>query len=123
MGNNWLLIPYIANIVILIPVCTSVLFGTGEAVFEGKVAESEGFRLLVGSLWTAILIASIAGLWKPGYFAPIILAQIIYKSLWLILFIAPQLAAGNAIPLGISLTFAVIVVTYPVFFALSLSNG
>lgn len=93
-----------------------MLFGNGIAnVFEGKLTDSEGLRLLVGSLWTAILAASIAGIWKPTFFAPIMIVQVIYKSLWLANFIVPQMMAGAAIPVGISAVFAIIVVTYPIF--------
>jgi hypothetical protein len=110
----WLIPAYVANILILIPVCYGMFFGGGVAdVFNGKVTESEGLRLLVGSLWFAILVASILGLFKPAFFAPLLLVQIIYKSLWLLAFVLPIYAAGKAIPMGISVTFVAIVVTYP----------
>lgn len=118
---RWLLIPYVANILILIPVCYQMLFGQGvDAVFDRQVAESAGLRLMVGSLWTAILVASVAGLWWPGFFAPIVLAQVLYKSLWLVLFVVPLWRAGSPIPGGIAWTFLAIVFTYPAFFGLAL---
>ena len=53
-------IAYAANLLILFPVCWSMFFGRGmTSVFEGKVAESDGLRLLVGSLWFTILTASV----------------------------------------------------------------
>ncbi|MEM9278363.1 MAG: hypothetical protein AAGA76_07295 [Pseudomonadota bacterium] len=117
---RWLIVPYVANILILIPVCYSLIFsGTTAGVFEGRVANSDGLRILVASLYLAIVAASIGGLFLPEFFAPIILIQIFYKSMWLLLFIVPSLNNGVLVPAGISTTFALIVVCYPLFFWLA----
>ncbi len=108
-----------ANILILVPICWNMFFGSGAgSVFEGKVAESAGLRLLVGSLWLAILVGSILGLFLPRFFAPIVLIQIFYKSLWLMVFVLPLVMAGKSdqVPWGISTTFILIVLTYPFLF-------
>lgn len=110
---------YVANILILVPICWNMFFGSGVTnVFEGKVEESVGLRLLVGSLWLAILVGSVAGLFLPRFFAPIILIQIFYKSLWLLAFVLPLVMAGKSdqVPWGISTTFIAIVVSYPFLF-------
>jgi hypothetical protein len=115
-GAGLLRIAYAANILILVPVCWGMFLGGGVAsVFEGKVEESAGLRLLVGSLWFAILACSIAGLAMPKLFAPLLVVQIIYKSLWLFVFVAPLVAAGRSgdVPWGISASFIAIVATYP----------
>ncbi|MFM5913786.1 MAG: hypothetical protein ACKOPR_03445 [Chakrabartia godavariana] len=108
---------YAANILILVPVCYGLIAGSGVAgVFEGKVAESAGLRLLVASLYVAILVASVAGLKWPAFFAPILIAQIIYKTLWLAMFVAPLVLAGRSgdVPWGISSSFIAIVLIYPI---------
>ncbi len=108
---------YAANILILVPVCYGLIAGSGVAgVFEGKVAESAGLRLLVASLYVAILVASVAGLKWPAFFAPILIAQIIYKTLWLGMFVAPLVLAGRSgdVPWGISGSFIAIVLVYPI---------
>ncbi|MEP3227223.1 MAG: hypothetical protein ABJO01_14695 [Parasphingorhabdus sp.] len=110
---------YFANILILLPICWNMFFGSGVAsVFEGKVDESAGLRLLVGSLWSAILIGSAAGLFAPRFFAPIILVQIFYKSLWLLIFVLPLVAADkfHLVPWGISSVFLAIVISYPIIY-------
>lgn len=120
----WLYPPYIANIIILVPVCWSLVMSGGTSgVFEGKVSDSEGLRLLVASLYLAILIASVAGLLYPAFFAPVILVQIVYKSLWLLLFVLPLINRGEPYPGGIATTFAMIVLSYPVFFAMAARPG
>jgi hypothetical protein len=112
-------IAFSANIVILVPVCWSMFVGNATAVFGGTVADSTGLRLLVGSLWTAILVASIAGLAQPAYFAPVILIQVFYKAMWLVTYVLPTTRAGRDVPTGISIVFLVIVLTYPVLFWLA----
>lgn len=112
---KWLYLAYGFNILILVPVVWSMFFGPGVAnVFEDKVAESAGLRLMVGSLWFAILLASCAGFIWPSFFAPVMLIQILYKSLWLLVFVLPLMRASAPFPVGISAVFAMIVVSYPV---------
>ncbi|MEL7230231.1 MAG: hypothetical protein AAGK38_10030 [Pseudomonadota bacterium] len=83
------------------------------AVFGPSVSEEPGLRLLVASLWSAILIASVAGLIWPAFFAPLLVVQIIYKALWLGLFVYPLWQATAAYPTGPAHVFVVIVLTYP----------
>jgi hypothetical protein len=112
---HWLYIAYGFNIFILLPVVYSMFFGAGvENVFEGKVAESAGLRLLVGSLWFAILIASVAGLIWPTFFAPVVIIQLIYKSSWLLVFILPLIRSNAPFPVGITLVFSAIILIYPI---------
>lgn len=92
--------------------------GSGvEGVFEGKVAESEGLRLLVGSLWFAIAVASLAGFFAPRFFAPVLVVQAIYKACWLLIFVLPlaRSQGWEAVPHGITIVFIGIAVTYPFF--------
>ena len=115
---NPLLFPYLLNILILIPVATLTLFGGASGcrrVFQGKFPDSEGIRTILGSLWTAILIVSIVGMFFPVSMSPLLILQVIYKSLWLAKFALPRLLAGrgNEIPSGVAVSFAVIVATYP----------
>jgi hypothetical protein len=113
-----LLLPYIFNILVLIPVGLATLFGGaagGRFVFQGRFPESAGIRTILGSLWTAILIGSIIGLFYPVSMSPLLLIQVIYKSLWLVVFVLPLLVRGqgNAVPWGVAGTFLFIVLTYP----------
>jgi hypothetical protein len=116
--RNPLWFPYIFNIIVLIPIGLLTLLGGergGQLACQGKFSESEGFRTILGSLWTAILIGSVLGLFLPIEMSPLLLIQVIYKILWLIVFVTPRLLGGrkHEVPWGISLTFLVIVVSYP----------
>lgn len=120
MNDLWLRIPYALNILILAPVCWALFAGAGRAgVFQNAVEGSRGLELLVGSLWFAILAASIVGLALPRLLAPLLVMQIFYKSVWLAVFVAPLLARGAPLPAGVAATFAFIVLTWPVFLYLA----
>jgi len=116
---NLLLLPYIFNIIVLVPVGLLTLLGGergGQVACQRKFPESEGFRTILGSLWTAILIGSGLGLFFPATMSPLLLIQVIYKSLWLLVFVLPRLRTGRSseVPWGIALVFLVIVFSYPV---------
>ena len=113
---NALLLPYIANILVLVPVGMGALFNLFP-VSRGYFPESEGWRTLAGSLWTGILIGSILGLFWPIVFSPILLLQVIYKTLWLLVYIAPRIINAerrNEIPWRMTVVFALCVVLYPI---------
>ena len=115
---NPLLFPYIFNILVLIPVGLLTLLGGergGQLACQNKFPESEGFRTILGSLWTAILIGSVLGLFFPVAMSALLLIQVIYISLWLLVFVMPRLLKGKVseVPSGIALVFLVIVLSYP----------
>jgi hypothetical protein len=113
-----LYVAYTLNILVLIPVALMNLLG-GQAgnqrVFQGKFPESEGTRTILGSLWTAILIGSCIGLFYPVQMSLILILQVVYKSLWLLVFVLPRLVAGRGreVPWGVTIVFLVVVVSYP----------
>ena len=111
-------LPYIFNILVLIPVGLLTLLGGergGQLACQKKFPESEGFRTILGSLWTAILLGSILGLVFPVQMSSLLLIQVIYKSLWLLVFVKPRLSKLeiSEVPSGIALVFLVIVLSYP----------
>lgn len=106
--------PYLCNIVILLPIAIATLFGifpTDQSAFD----ESQGWRTLVGSIWTAILILSVIGFFYPIHFSPLLLVQIIYKFLWLMAYVVPRLKTKSykEIPIGITTSFVLIIILYP----------
>ncbi|MGL4729362.1 MAG: hypothetical protein ACRCWO_11460 [Bosea sp. (in: a-proteobacteria)] len=123
---NLLRAAYITNIIILVPVVYAMIVTGGvSVVFNALVEESAGLRLLVGSLWAAILVASMFGLVWPQFFVPILVVQVFYKSLWLLLYVVPLMLRSqwSMIPTGISLTFIAIVIIYPPIIVAALRGG
>jgi hypothetical protein len=113
-----LLLPYIFNIIVLIPIGLLTVLGGekgGQLACQSKFPESEGFRTILGSLWIAILIGSVLGLFFPRTMSALLLIQVIYKTIWLLVYAMPRMLKqrGNEVPWGISLTFLVIIVSYP----------
>lgn len=108
---------YGLNILILLPVCYSLFLNDhsgGLRAFERKVHDSPPLRLLIASLWFAILTCSICGLFFPLLFWPILFLQVIYKSMYLATFLIPQFIQKGirSLPLGITISFAFIVFAY-----------
>lgn len=107
-------IAYLANIALLLPIAVPTmlrLYHTDQAKFP----ESAGWRVLVGALWTAILVLSALGLREPLRYSPVLLLQLIYKSLWLLVYVLPLAVRGKwrLIPWGIAGSFLAIVLVWP----------
>lgn len=109
---------YAANILILAPVLWSLFRHTGPgelAAFNNAVRNEDGLRLLVASLWLAILVLSAGGLAWPRAMAPVLALQVIYKSCYVIAFVLPALirGGGGTVPWGVAGSFAAIVLVWP----------
>ncbi|MEZ4409292.1 MAG: hypothetical protein R3A52_22905 [Polyangiales bacterium] len=105
---------YAVNLLMLIPIAVPTLLGRGDPA-QSRFAESEGWRAVVGAFWCAVMALSVYGLWRPERAAPLLVAQVIYKSLWLAVFALPRVASGRAreVPPGIGLSFLFIVLVWP----------
>ena len=117
--NVLLKVAYLLNIVILSPVLFVMYSDSADKTlraFEGKVQNSDGLRLLVCALWSAIWMLSVLGLLFPRFFIPVLMLQVIYKFLYLSFYVAPQIKRGkvSSIPIGITISFVFIVLVYPV---------
>jgi hypothetical protein len=115
MADRW---PYLVNLLMLLPVLAAMLLsGDGglRSVFEGKLAESPGFRIMILGFWLAVALGSAAGLASPVRWAPLLVVQLLYKSVWLLFFALPAWRAGgpSAVPTGVAAAFLFIVLTYP----------
>ncbi|PZM77488.1 MAG: hypothetical protein DKT66_24695 [Candidatus Melainabacteria bacterium] len=111
-------IAYALNVLILTPVLVSMCSDVNAPIraLQGTIENSEGLRLLVASLWSAILLLSLAGFFWPTLFLPVLMLQVIYKSLFLLTYCFPKLRAGKVenVPIGLSVSFLLIVLTYPI---------
>jgi hypothetical protein len=116
---NLLQIAYACNLLILGPVLVSMFSDCGEKpirALQGTVDNSDGLRLLVASLWSAIFVLSIAGLFQPVTFVPVLILQVIYKLIYLLVYIAPSARTRgiSSIPTGLSVSFLAIVIVWPI---------
>lgn len=81
-------------------------------IFEGTIQYSESIRL-VGCLWFAIFILSIAGLFVPDKMNLVFLFQLIYKGTWLVIAALPSLINGSDYPRGMASFFLAWVLLLP----------
>lgn len=85
-----------------------------RTVFSGAYTPSEVMRL-VGCLWLAIALLSIAGLFRPQEFALVFLLQLLYKGTWLLAVALPAWRNGQPFPGGMAVFFLVWVLVLPFF--------
>lgn len=100
---------YLANIIVAGWISITSLFFPKAAVrtiFANSVAYSEAIRL-VGTLWGAIFILSILGLFFPKKMALVLFFQLIYKGSWLAFVALPALLAKKPYPTQMALFFLV----------------
>lgn len=105
---------FAANIVILLPVVAALFVSGTATIFGAGVPDSPPLRLLLASLWGAILVCSALGLIWPRAMIGILAMQVIYKACWLIAFVLPTFLAGMSVPWGPALTFLPIVILWPI---------
>ncbi len=122
--SNLLQIAYAANVIILAPVLISTFSDSSPKqirAFQSQVDNSDGLRLLVASLWSAIFLLSIAGLFQPKSFVVVLVLQVIYKLIYLLVYVVPtaRKKGFQFVPKGLSLSFAAIVIIWPILIILS----
>lgn len=120
-------IPYIINLLILVPVVFALFFQPEamRAIFGSGLVDSPTLRPLVACLWLGVLICSIIALALPVLFWPLLLFQVIYKAAYLALHVVPVMMreGASAIPVGVAATFAAIVLIWPYFIWQALQDG
>lgn len=102
-------IVYVANILVAGWISLTSLFAPKQAlgsIFENSIEYSQLIRL-VGALWFAIFILSVAGLVYPNKMSLVLVFQLIYKSTWLILIGFPAIYKGLEYPKGMTVFFIV----------------
>lgn len=106
---------YLANIIVAGWIGISSLFFPKNAaayVFSNTYQPTPVMRL-AGCLWLAIAVLSIGGVWRPLIFSPVLLVQLIYKSLWLLVVAIPAIKSNQPYPAGMAYFFVVWVAVLP----------
>ena len=111
----FLKIVYAANILVAGWVGVSCLFfpkTAAQSVFSGVYSNQPAFQL-IGALWLAIALCSLAGLFRPMDFAPVLAIQLVYKSLWLLVVALPSIMNSSNYPKPLALFFLIWVLVLP----------
>jgi len=98
----------------LIPLLSPSL--ANKLLFQHAFVESEAFRVL-GALWLTVALLSGLGLRAadPRTYSPVLLSQVVYKTIWLAVATTRSLLRGSwaDFPFMLALTFAPFVVFLP----------
>ena len=108
-------IMYAANVIVAGWISISSLFYpkmAQQTIFTNAFAYSEAIRL-VGALWFAIFILSVAGLFYPRQMVLVLIFQLIYKSTWLMVAAVPAMIKANPYPKAMVLFFLIWVIILP----------
>jgi hypothetical protein len=106
---------YFANILVAGWISITSLFfprAAQQVIFEGSFAYSESIRL-VGALWAAIFILSVAGMAFPEKMQLVLVFQLVYKSIWLLAVALPAMLYAKPYPKAMALFFVVWVMALP----------
>lgn len=114
---SWMRFMYVYNIVGAGVVGLIILLAPNFAaqhVFADTMIPSIAMSIL-GSIWLAVGVLSIFGLFYPLQFSLMFLIQLIYKSVWLLFIALPAFFAANerSIPLVMTILFIFWVVGLP----------
>jgi hypothetical protein len=112
---------YIANILVAGFVGITALFFpefSARYVLEGVSAAVPPYTSLriVGSLWSAITVLSVLGLWvSPETYSVVLLLQLLYKGSWLLVVALPAMlrGQGHTLPMGMTWFFLAWVLILP----------
>jgi hypothetical protein len=112
-------IPYIINLIILVPVVFTLLVQPDamRSIFGPGLVDSPTLRPLVACLWLGVLACSFIALAMPARFWPLLVFQFVYKGAYLALHVIPVLVREGmgAVPGGVAATFTAIVLIWPFF--------
>lgn len=112
---NLLRLMYIANVLVAGWIGISSLFLPKTAVstvFTNAYPYSDYIRL-IGALWLSIAVLSVLGIWKPITFSPVLVLQLIYKSMWLLVVALPAILKHESYPKAMAAFFLVWVLLLP----------
>lgn len=120
-------IPYVLNILILVPVVLMLVRhpeGAPLAGFGG-VPDAPSLRMLIASLWGGVLVISALALMDPVRFWPVLVFQVIYKSLFILLWVLPIWLGRSegVIPSGPTAVFLFIIAVWPFFIVAAWRSG
>ena len=120
-------IPYVLNILILAPVLLAMFRMTAGGPVDafGGIADAPSLRMMVASLWAGVLVLSLVALYDPLRFWPLLVFQVVYKSIFLLSFCLPIWLgqAQGVIPTGPVAVFIGIVLVWPIFIVMALQSG
>ena len=111
-------IAYLLDAMVSVPVALTPLIGSKTAMrclLGEELPQNTSVSMLLGALWMAIALCLIAGLAYPLAMSPVLILQLIYKSLWVVLFAVPRWIRGrhDEVSAKIAAIFLTYIAVYP----------
>ena len=108
---------FAGNVLFVTPVILLLWFHKDGAgiVFGPHIPISDGLRILVASMWTSIVLVSIAGMKWEIELVGLLVFQIVYKAVFMIAYVAPRAIAGEweKIPRLLTALFVLGLISFP----------
>lgn len=108
---------YAGNILVVTPVIYLLWFAEdgAEKVFGARMQLSSAMQTLVASMWTAIVLVSIAGLKWERELVGLLVFQCVYKLIFICVYVVPRARARDwdAIPVRLVAIFALGLIAFP----------
>ena len=108
---------FAGNVLFVTPVILLLWFHKDGAgiVFGRHIPISDGLRILVASMWTSIVLVSIAGMKWEIELVGLLVFQIVYKAVFMIAYVAPRAIAGEweKIPRLLTAIFVLGLICFP----------
>ncbi|MCB1477992.1 MAG: hypothetical protein KDJ62_03770 [Rhodobiaceae bacterium] len=108
---------FAGNVLFVTPVILLLWFHKDGAgiVFGPHIPISDGLRILVASMWTSIVLVSIAGMKWEIELVGLLVFQIVYKAVFMIAYVAPRAIAGEweKIPRLLTAIFVLGLICFP----------
>lgn len=76
-----------------------------DLLFSGRLESNAGTQVL-GCIWVALGLLSVAGVLRPVRFSPVLLVQFAYKLIWLLAVGLPAAVSGAGVPPVLTAIFA-----------------
>lgn len=112
-------VAYVLDAAVSFPIALATLAGNesvARVALGEKLPVNSDVHILVGSLWMAIAMCSAAGIFFPLAMAAVLVLQLIYKGLWIVLFVMPRCCTqrSDEVPWRMATMFLGFVIVYPV---------
>lgn len=108
---------YAGNILFVTPIVALLWFHKDgvRLVFGEHMHVGDGARVLIASLWTAIVLCSIAGVKWEHFWVPLLMFQVAYKIVFMLTYVLPRAVRGDwhGIPVLPTALFALGIVAFP----------
>lgn len=115
-------IAYAANILVVAPMAYVMFFRENgvEIIFGPHITMSDGVRKLIASMWTAVVLLSLAGLEWERTFVALIVFEITYKIVFFATYVIPLALAGRQeeIPRFLTIVFGSSLIAFPILILL-----